>query len=147
MKVSVNISDQFTEDRLLVEVRKMTDKVREIVDFVEKMDQRHTSLTVKQGEEIYVVPFADIYQLVIMDKTLYVRTKNQEFTSNLRLYQAKELLPDKFLQISQSEIINIKYLDHLQLTKNGLIKIMLKNGEHTYSSRRYLKPIKEAIGI
>lgn len=147
MKVSVNISDDFIEDRVLVEARKMTDKVQEIVDFVEKMDQRQTSLTVKKDQDIYVVPFVDIYQLVIMDKVLYVRTKNQEFISNLRLYQVKEILPDSFLQISQSEIINAHYLDHLQLTKNGLVKIVLKNGEHTYSSRRYLKHIKEAIGL
>ncbi|MGT2862994.1 LytTR family DNA-binding domain-containing protein [Streptococcus gallinaceus] len=57
------------------------------------------------------------------------------------------MLPRDFLQISQSEIINLRYLDHLSLTGNGLVKIVLKNGAVTYSSRRYLKQIKEAIGL
>lgn len=147
MKVSVKISDEFKDNRIIIEAKEMTDQVSQIVNFVEKMNQQSDTLTVKRDQEIYILPLIDIYQLVIMDKVLYVRTKDREFTSNLRLYQAKELLPKDFLQISQSEIINLKQLDHLQLTSNGLVKIILKNGNHTYSSRRYLKKIKEAIGL
>jgi len=65
----------------------------------------------------------------------------------LPLYQVLELLPADFLQISQSEIINTKQIDHLKLTGSGLIQITLKNGQITYSSRRYLKVIKEKLQL
>ena len=57
----------------------------------------------------------------------------------MRLYQVLEILPTNFIQISQSEIINIDYISHLKLTPNGLVEIFLKNESFTYSSRRYLK--------
>ena len=63
------------------------------------------------------------------------------------LYQLLQVLPDYFLQISQSEIINISYISHLKLTPNGLVQIFLKNGDMTYSSRRYLKAIKEKLEL
>ncbi|MDO5515528.1 MAG: LytTR family DNA-binding domain-containing protein, partial [Staphylococcus xylosus] len=50
-------------------------------------------------------------------------------------------------QISKSEIININYIDHLKLNKNGTIEIRFTNNDFTYSSRRYLPLIKEALKL
>ena len=61
------------------------------------------------------------------------------------LYQLSEDLPTCFLKISQSEIINTKEIDHLHFTSGGSVQIYLKNGSLTYSSRRYLKAIKEKL--
>ena len=66
---------------------------------------------------------------------------------DIRLYQASEILPASFIQISQSEIVNIDAISHLKLTSNGLIEIYLKNESFTYSSRRYLKTIKEKLEL
>ncbi|PTI70268.1 LytTR family transcriptional regulator DNA-binding domain-containing protein [Staphylococcus succinus] len=52
-----------------------------------------------------------------------------------------------FIKISKSEIINIHYLDHLSMTTTGQIKIFFKNDIVTYSSRRYLKSIKERLEL
>ena len=96
---------------------------------------------------MHLLAAQDIYRLVIEDRQVHVITQAEEFTSNLRLYQVKDLLPASFLQISQSEIVNLDHLDHLQVTPNGLVKIIMKNGDFTYSSRRYLKTIKETLGL
>jgi len=65
----------------------------------------------------------------------------------LRLYQVLDILPTTFIQISQSEIVNIDSISHLKLTPNGLVEIFLKNESFTYSSRRYLKTIKEKLEL
>ncbi|MGT2756635.1 LytTR family DNA-binding domain-containing protein [Streptococcus ovuberis] len=101
----------------------------------------------KKGQEVHLLEIDRIYRLVIEDKVVHIKTATQDFTSSDRLYQFKGTLPAHFLQISQSEIINLNRLDHLQLTPNGLVKLILKNGEVTYSSRRYLSSIKEALAL
>ncbi|WP_394405296.1 LytTR family DNA-binding domain-containing protein [Streptococcus sp. 20-1249] len=146
MKVDLQIDENFTEDRVKIEARKLDEDVSKLVDYIKQLGVS-SQLTVRRGEEIHLLAIADIYQLYIADKVLYVRTESEEFTSHLRLYQTMEILPRDFLQISQSEIIHLAYLDHLSLTGNGLVKIVLKNGAVTYSSRRYLKQIKETLGL
>lgn len=146
MKVDLQIDQGLTEDRVRIEARELSNDVTKLVDYIKQLSET-PQLTVRRGEDIHFLPITDIYQLYIADKVLYAKTEKEEFTSHLRLYQASELLPRDFLQISQSEIINLRYLDHLSLTGNGLVKIVLKNGAVTYSSRRYLKQIKEAIGL
>ena len=72
-------------------------------------------------------------------------TTQGEYHLGLRLYQVLEKLPSHFLKISQSEIVNLKEIERFNITHNGLVEIHLKNKETTYSSRRYLKSIKEKL--
>ena len=52
-----------------------------------------------------------------------------------------------FIRISKSEIVNLKMVDSLDLSFIGTICIKLKNGTNTYVSRRYVKKIKQILGI
>ncbi|MGQ7447949.1 LytTR family DNA-binding domain-containing protein [Streptococcus suis] len=125
----------------------MSEQVSHLVAYVQNLDKQTSRLTVKKGEQVYLVEHDEIVRLYLEDRLLQVETVENVYTSNLRLYQVKEDLPANFLQISQSEIIHIKQLDHLKLTSNGLVKLVMKNGSVTYSSRRYLKVIKERLGL
>lgn len=125
----------------------MSEQITNLVAYVQNLDKQRSSLTVKKGEQVYLLEHEEIVRLYLEDRLLQVETVENVYTSNLRLYQVKEDLPANFLQISQSEIIHIKQLDHLKLTSNGLVKLVMKNGSVTYSSRRYLKVIKERLGL
>ena len=145
MKVKLAISPDIVEDLVTIEAQDMSEQVSHLVTYIQNLDKRTTSLTVKKGEQIYLVDYASIVRLYLQDKILQVETEEDSFTSNLRLYQVKDMLPVHFLQISQSEIIQIRQLDHLKLTPNGMVKLFMKNGSITYSSRRYLKTIESSI--
>ncbi|HFI0160038.1 TPA: LytTR family DNA-binding domain-containing protein [Streptococcus suis] len=147
MKVKLAISSDIVEDLVTIEAQAMSEQVTHLVSYIQNLDKQRSSLTVKKGEQVYLVEHDEIVRLYLEDKVLQVETVENVYTSNLRLYQVKEDLPANFLQISQSEIIHIKQLDHLKLTANGLVKLVMKNGSVTYSSRRYLKVIKERLGL
>ncbi|HEL1602026.1 TPA: LytTR family transcriptional regulator [Streptococcus suis] len=147
MKVKLAISPEIVEDLVTIEAQAISEQVTHLVSYIQNLDKQRSSLTVKKGEQVYLVEHDEIVRLYLEDKVLQVETVETTYTSNLRLYQVKEDLPANFLQISQSEIIHIKQLDHLKLTANGLVKLVMKNGSVTYSSRRYLKIIKERLGL
>lgn len=66
----------------------------------------------------------------------------------LRLYELEELLPShQFVRVSHSEIINLRRVTALDLGLTGTIRITLDGGVVTYASRRYVKKIKEALGL
>lgn len=147
MKVQLEIDRHILEDLVTIAARQHTSQISQLVEYVQKLDMVRDRLKVKRGEEVYLLDTQEMYRLVIEDRKLHIKTQSEDFTTNLRLYQVKDLLPSNFLRISQSEVINLDYLDHLQVTPNGLVKIILKNRDFTYSSRRYLKNIKEALGL
>ena len=147
MKVKLEIDERIVEDNVTIEAQAYTSQISNLVDYIHQLGKKTDRLTVRKGEEVHLLAESEIIRLVIEDKVVRVKTASDEFTTNLRLYQIKELLPANFLQISQSEIINLNHLDHLQLTSNGLVKLIMKNEDFTYSSRRYLKIIKETLRL
>ena len=85
------------------------------------------------------------HRFYIENRQVVGETKDDHFILTGPLYQVSEDLPSYFLKISQSEIINTKEIDHLHFTTSGSVQIYLKNGSLAYSSRRYLKAIKEKL--
>ncbi len=147
MKVKVAISPEILEDLVTVEARKLTSQISSLVDMIETFDKQVERLTVKKGEEVHLLELSEIYRLYLENKILQIETRDAVYQSDLRLYQVKEVLSLDFLQVSQSEIINLKQLGRLKQTPNSLVKLVMKNGAGTYSSRRYLKVIKERLGL
>ena len=65
-----------------------------------------------------------------------------------RLYELEARLDrHTFVRISQSEIVNLTKVTALDLTLTGTIKMTLAGDTVCYVSRRYVKKIKEALGL
>ena len=75
-------------------------------------------------------------------------TPDGEFTLRLRLYEAEERLrQQRFVRISNSEIINLNKAKNFDLSFTGTICVTLSDGSKAYVSRRYVNRIKEVLGI
>ena len=87
--------------------------------------------------------------IVIISKDgryLSVKTTNGEYVVNEPLYKMEEKLdPVWFIRISQSEIVNLRYVKGWDFSKSGIITIEMINGIRSYTSRRYAKQIREVL--
>ena len=146
MKIELQISETYKEEKLIVQAPQSTEKILKVVEFAENLDQKET-IKGKIDDQVYLVEIGKIQRFYIENRKVLAETASQTYIVDLRLYQVLEILPTTFIQISQSEIVNIDAISHLKLTPNGLIEIFLKNESFTYSSRRYLKTIKEKLEL
>lgn len=146
MKVRLDIDAQHTEEQIVIEAPTLSTRVQKVQDFVQSLNQKET-IKGKFEDQVYLVEVHKIQRIYIENRKVLAETDSQTYALDLRLYQAVEILPASFIQISQSEIVNIDAISHLKLTSNGLIEIYLKNESFTYSSRRYLKAIKEKLEL
>ena len=146
MKIELQINETYEEEKLIVQTPQPTEKVQKVIEFAENLDQKET-IKGKIDDQVYLVKICKIQRLYIENRKVLAETASQTYTIDLRLYQVLDILPTTFIQISQSEIVNIDAISHLKLTPNGLVEIFLKNESFTYSSRRYLKTIKEKLEL
>ena len=146
MKVELQIKETYKEEKLIVQAPQSTEKVQKVVEFAENLDQKE-KIKGKIEDQVYLVKISKIQRFYIENRKVLAETASQTYSIDLRLYQVLEILPTTFIQISQSEIVNIGAISHLKLTPNGLVEIFLKNESFTYSSRRYLKTIKEKLEL
>ena len=146
MKVELQINETYEEEKLIVQTPQPTEKVQKVIEFAENLDQKET-IKGKIDDQVYLIKVSKIQRFYIENQKVLAETASQTYSIDLRLYQVLELLPTTFIQISQSEIVNIDAISHLKLTPNGLVEIFLKNESFTYSSRRHLKTIKEKLEL
>ena len=65
-----------------------------------------------------------------------------------RLYELeRQLTGHPFARVSHSEIVNLKRVTALDLRLTDTIRMSLTGGVTVYVSRRYVKRIKEVLGL
>lgn len=146
MEVELIINKSEKKERIVIHAKEITDDLQGIINFIDETLHK-TILYGQLNDELYPLKDETIVRFYTENKAVYAEDKNRKYKINKRLYELEQILPGQFVRISQSEIINISFIKKLKQEINGLIKISFKNEEVTYSSRRYLKSIKEALQL
>ena len=102
-----------------------------------------------QGPKAVPLEPGEVLRFYGEDKEVRAQALGGEvYTVRPRLYELEERLPRReFIRVSYSEIVNWKKVTALDLSLSGTIRVTLEGGVTTYVSRRYVKKIKEVLGI
>ncbi|MBO3064813.1 MULTISPECIES: LytTR family DNA-binding domain-containing protein [Staphylococcus] len=146
MDLEIIHDNDLSKGKVVIQSHKHTEQLPEIIAYIKQLSQNKL-FPGKYDDDVYYIKLQDIISFRIENKILTIITPDRQYTSAQRLYEVKSQISPQFLQISKSEIININYIDHLKLNKNGTIEIRFTNNDFTYSSRRYLPLIKEALKL
>ncbi len=114
-----------------------------------RISETDSTLLGFQGERAAPLPLGDVLRFYGEDKAVRAQTVTKEvYTVRQRLYELEsQLTAQRFVRISHSEIVNWKRVESLDLGLTGTIRVTLTGGVVTYVSRRYVKKIKEVLGL
>ena len=143
MKVNFFI-DEHKPEYIDFHVKKLTPAMQSMADELQKQD---VLLWGYQEKVVTPLKLDEIIRIKTESTEVHVQDISGTYKVKQRIYQLAELLPDNFIQISSGEIVNFDFIDHLKLSGNGNIVLILNNGDETYVSRRYVSKIKRRLGI
>lgn len=146
VKVEWVIDPNQTEPKIVIHA---PEKTPELEDLVRHLEESLPAPVMGFAEEkaIPLLP-KDILRFYGEEKSVLAQTADRIFRVRERLYELEEILDSHaFVRISQSEIVNLKQVTALDLTITGTIKMTLTGGAVCFVSRRYVKKIKEALGL
>lgn len=102
----------------------------------------------KQGEKIQPLIQENLIRVYAAGGKVFAVTDSGEYTLRQRLYELESRLPpSQFVRISNSEIINLRKVDHFDLNFAGTICVKLSDGSTTYVSRRYVSKLKKRLEL
>ena len=146
MQIEIKIDHSCKEAKVIVVTDKITDEINALV---KKLAQDTPQLLAGlQGDTLKILEQPDIIRLYATNGKVYAETEEGEYQLRLRLYELEERLDkDSFVRISNSEIINLRKVKGFDLRYTGTICVSFQNDTVTYVSRRYVKKIKQVLGI
>ncbi len=146
MQLEVKIDSSCMEPKVIILTAAMTEDVKTILNKLS--DQAPQILSGSKDHKIEVIEQADLIRIYASSGKVFAVTCKGEYALRLRLYEIEERLPPhQFVRISNSEIINLKKVNHFDLSFTGTICVKLANGTITYVSRRYVSKLKKILGI
>ena len=105
-------------------------------------------ITGQKDGKIELLDQENIIRLYAENGKMFAKLDQATYQIRLRLYELEERLDnEKFVRISNSEIVNLKKVKGLDLSFAGTICMELENGEVSYVSRRYVSKIKKKLGL
>lgn len=149
MNVTVKIDPDVKDTEVLITAEKRSRFLSRLVNVIQDFDKnRATTLTGHIGDRVYLIDVADILRIYAANQKVYVQTDKAEYLLRHRLYELEELLDrQRFLRISNSEIIHVSKIQDIDLSVTGRICIRFRDDVYTYVSRRYVPKIKKSLGI
>lgn len=146
MKVELKLQPGLEEAKIVIYAPEETEALQQLMEQLEKKDL--SPILALKGERTFLLPPETILRFFADGKGVCAQTEEDTYLVRLRLYELEERLdPHAFVRISNSEIVNLKKVTSLDLSLTGTIRMTLNGSVTAYVSRRYVKKIKQAIGL
>lgn len=144
MKVDIHIEPGCGEISVTITAPALTDQVKALAVRL----QGGGVLTGWRGDVAVPLPAAEILRCYGEEKGVKVQTTQGVYDLKERLYELESKLDrHTFVRISHSELVNLEKVTALDLSLTGTIRMTLAEDTVCYVSRRYVKKIKEALGL
>lgn len=141
-RIITNISEEFNNITIQINAPKRTEELdileKELITYKKTIRK----IVGKQNNSFFILEIDDVISFFSREKNNYCKTKEGEFRIKEQLYYLEEVLPSKnFIRISNSAIINVKYVRCFNTNTIGKIIVELKDGSTENVSQRKNKDI------
>lgn len=150
MKVHLFVSKDYEEAYAEIYTEVITDNIQKAMFLLENDtldDDNNSMLAVKNGQDIVLLDFEDIFMIRVEEKQTKVYDEKNDFIVKKPLYQIENILNSDFVRISKSTIVNLRKIKRVTPSLKGMMFIELKNGLKDNISRKYLSDFKEALDL
>ena len=109
-----------------------------------------STLTVKIGDKILLIRLQDIYHIQAEEKYVFLHTADgHKHLTDFTLASLEGKLPDNFVRVHRSSIINIQCIKEIRKSFNGAFVFVMDdmNNSRISSSRGYGEELRQRFGI
>ncbi|KRL95426.1 response regulator [Levilactobacillus hammesii DSM 16381] len=145
LKIHIEVDPTLDEPAVTLHVPAKTPAVDELVAAIQAADRVQQRLTFSWHGENYQVSLADVLFFEARDHQVTVHTATAMYTTGQRLYELAERLPNQFIQVSRSAILNRTQVFSLTRSVTGNLVKFQNSHKQLYVSRRYYQALKHAL--
>lgn len=139
MKVRLEIDDTLNEDEIVIRTKEYSDEIKQLI---ESFKSKPKIQFFKQETEYYL----DLDSILFFESDqgkVFAHTTNDMFSTVQKLYELEKILPNYFIRISKSTILNIQKIYSLSHSVSSHLVTFQNSHKQVYVSRMYYKVLKE----
>ncbi|WP_103752325.1 LytTR family DNA-binding domain-containing protein [Lactobacillus panisapium] len=150
MKIKFQTDATLSKDEIEVAIKAVqeTETVSKLISYLNKFNESQRALIpVKTEDRIVTLKQGEIIKIEVQTTTLIYYTTKNVFKAKGRLYQVLTNLNDDFVQVSRHGLINLNYLESIEVGFEGNMVAKLANNLKADVSRHYLPELEKKVGL
>ena len=104
-------------------------------------------LTGKQEDEWKPIPIEKVSHIESLQKKTWFYANKEPYKTSIPLKDLQLRLPDSFIRIHRSYIINISYIDRIVRDFSSNLLVQLQDGTELPVSQSYITEVRNALGF
>ncbi len=146
MDVEVKIDAGQQEMRIVIYAPALTD---EVTGLVRRLGGEAPAFIAGYRDGLVsLLAHDDIVRVFTETPRVNVQTVQGTYGVKNRLYEIEAMLDSRqFVRISNTDLVNLKKIKHLDVSLSGTIRVSLEGGIEAFVSRRYMAGIKQRLGL
>lgn len=143
----------FDEKRLAIAIEKAINRINnnkrtdQIKKATNDIQENLHQIVVNSGNSIVIIPIDDIYSIEAQDDYVMIYTKDNQFLKKQTMIYYEKRLPDNFIRVHRSYIINSQMIDSIETYGKQQYHIKLKNNSSVKTSKSGYKTIRNKLSI
>lgn len=120
----------------------------EWVEEIERLVSRNTlELVGFQGDAALILDYVKVCRFAVENGKVFAVVGKERYHIRQRLYQIEQQAPSQFIKINQSCLANLRQIARFEAAISGSLRVVFKNGDIDYVSRRNVRGVKERLGL
>ena len=145
LKIRIEIDEGAEDDEIIIRCREFNKSIQKIQNYVLELSSQ-TNLVFYKNLTEYFLPLNSILFFETSDKGLDAHTVDDLYQIKNKLYELEEILPNNFVRISKSTILNVNHIFSIDknLTSASVVQFNYTH-KQVYASRNYYKNLRQRL--
>ena len=143
MKIRIEVDREIQEDEVIIRCKQLNDDVTNIQKALTDILSKKTQIIFYKNNSEYYIPLSEILFFETEESSISAHTIDNIYQVKYKLYELEDILPNNFMRVSKSTILNIDYIYSItkNLTSSSIVEFQ-NTHKKVYVSRPYYKLLK-----
>lgn len=147
MKITIELDENLENSELIIRCNKIDNTIQRIQQAVASVTTNSENFVFYKMDNEYYFPLSNIIFFESSESNkISAHTADDIYQIKYKLYELEEILPNNFVRISKSTIVNIDYIFSINrsVTSSSVIQFN-RSYKQVYISRLYYKNLKQKL--
>ncbi len=146
MKIRIEVDENLTEDEVTIHCRSLNEDVIGLQKVIADSINKSGKFVFYKDDTEFYLPLGKILFFETEDGRISAHTVDDVFETKYKLYELEEILPNSFVRVSKSAILNVNKIYSISRNLSAASVVEFQNThKQVYVSRSYFKLLKSRL--
>jgi len=145
MKITFEFDENLIDTEVIIKAPRDSTSIQHLAKMLEENAISTPKLSFYKNDSEYYLSIDSILFFETDERLVHAHTADDVFTTKYRLYELEASLPDSFIRISKSSIVNTNQIFALTRSLSNVLIEFQNSHKQIYASRHYAKTLREKL--